>query len=195
MLDSMAEPAARMSPAEYLALEREASQKHELNAGKLFAMAGGSYEHNLIAANVVATLSLCLHARPCVVLSSDMKVRAANSLNYHYPDASVVCGQPRFEDAVRDVVLNPVLLVEVLSDSTERYDRGDKFASYRQIETLSDYLLVSSKQMRVEHFSREPDASWRLRVFGAAERISLPALGVEPSVDQFYLKAFEQAST
>jgi len=181
----------RLSPKEYLSLERAATDKHELVSGELFAMAGGSREHNLIAGNVVTELNQALRARRCVVYPSDMKIKAASASTYHYPDASVVCGEERFEDDVRDVVLNPTLLVEVLSDSTERYDRGDKFASYQQIASFTDYLLLSSKQTRVEHFAREADGSWRLRAYGPGERIPVVSLGVELEVDELYRKVFD----
>ena len=158
-------------------------------------MAGGTHEHNLTAGNVVTQLNLALRSKPCIVYPSDMKVRAEGASDYHYPDASVVCGEPRFEDEARDVVLNSKLVVEVLSDSTERYDRGDKFARYQQIASLTDYLLLSSKQARVEHFAREEDGSWRLRAYGSGQRVPLPSLGVELEVDEMYRKVFEQATT
>src|SRR4051812_37464437 len=124
-------PAARqlrMTPAEYLAFERASEVKHEYADGEIFAMAGGTREHNLISANVVGELRSALIERPCEVYGSDQKLKTTNG-KFHYPDASVICGSPVFEDETRDVMLNPRAIVEVLSDATERYDRGDKFAN------------------------------------------------------------------
>ncbi len=192
----MVQAAARhLSPAEYLANERQATDKHEFVSGELFAMARGTHEHHLIAGNVVTHLNGARRTRPCIVYPSDMKVRADIAADYHYPDASVVCGEPRFADDVRDVVLNPKLIVKVLSDSTERYDRGDKFARYQQIPSFTDYLLLSSKQVRVEHFAREADGSWRLRAHGPGDHISVASLSVEIEVDEFYRKVFPTIST
>src|SRR5689334_17788040 len=115
----------KMTPEEYLAFERASEQKHEYVDGEIFAMAGGTREHNLIAANVVGELRSALLERPCEVYGSDQKLKTPAG-KYHYPDVSVICGPPVFEDETRDVMLNPRAIVEVLSDSTERYDRGDK---------------------------------------------------------------------
>src|SRR5262245_50639784 len=119
---------ARMTAEEYLAFERASEQKHEYADGEIFAMSGGTYEHGLIAGNVLGELRGALLERPCTVQGSDVRVKAVATKRYLYPDVSVVCGRPVFEDETRDTLLNPRVIVEVLSDSTERYDRGDKFA-------------------------------------------------------------------
>jgi Uma2 family endonuclease len=179
----------RMTPEEYLAFERASDERHEYADGEIFAMSGGTREHSLAGQNVARELGNALLERPCEVHGPDMKIKAAAG-KYHYADALVICGPPIFEDESRDVVLNPKLIVEVLSDSTERYDRGDKFTSYRAIGTLEDYVLVSQKAARVEHFHRLPDGTWLFRVLGPGERLALTSLGCEIEVDRVYAKVF-----
>lgn len=178
-----------MTPEEYLTFERGSDIKHERVNGEIFAMAGGTREHSLTAANILGELRSALMDRPCEVHGPDMKVKAAGA-NYHYPDVSVVCGRPLFEEETRDVLVNPKVLVEVLSDSTERHDRGDKFASYRTIESLSDYVLVSQTAVLVEHYHRQPDGTWIYRALGPGERLSLATLGCDIAVDRIYHKVF-----
>jgi Uma2 family endonuclease len=187
----MGEPAQklRMTPGEYLAFERVSDERHEYVDGEIFALAGGTREHNLIAANVTRELGNALLERPCEVYGSDQKINAAAG-KYHYPDASVICGPPVFADASRDVMLNPRVIVEVLSESTERYDRGDKFASYRAIATFADYVLVSQTAVLVEHFHRLPDGTWLYRPLGPGEQLVLPSLDCAIPVDRLYLKVF-----
>ena len=180
----------RMTPREYLTFERASTEKHEYVDGEVFAMAGGTREHNLAAANAVGELRSALLDRPCEVYGSDMKIKAVDDEQYHYADAFVLCGRPVFEDDTRDVVQNPKVIVEVLSDSTERYDRGDKFAGYRTIDTVTDYVLVSQKKARVEHFHRHPDGTWSFRVLGPGEALALTDLGCEIAVDRIYWKVF-----
>ncbi len=182
----------KMTPEGYLSFERASDQKHEYADGEIFAMSGGTREHNLVAANVLSELHSALLERPCEVYGSDQKLKTPAG-KYHYPDISVVCGPPVFEDEKRDVMRNPKLLVEVLSDSTERYDRGDKFASYRTIDTFVDYVLLSQKAVLVEHFHRLPDGTWLYRALGAGDTLVLASLGCEISVDRLYLKVFPAA--
>jgi Uma2 family endonuclease len=183
----------KMTPEEYLAFERASDTKHEYVDGEIFAMSGGTYEHSLLGANVVGELRSALLDRPCRVHGSDMRIKSAGKPKYHYPDTSVVCGKPIFEDEARDVLLNPKVIVEVLSDSTERYDRGDKFASYRTISTLEEYVLVSQTEVLVEHYHRGTDGTWIYRALGPGERLVLPSLGCEIPVDRIYLKVFSEA--
>jgi Uma2 family endonuclease len=183
----------KMTQEEYLAFERASEEKHEYADGEIFAMSGGTREHSLAAANVLGELRSALLDRPCEVHGSDMKIKAAATRKYHYPDVSVVCGQPLFEDETRDVLLNPKLIVEVLSDSTERYDRGDKFTSYRTLDTLEDYVLVSQTAVLVEHYHRLPDGMWLYRALGPGERLALGSLGCEIPVERIYLKVFSGA--
>jgi Uma2 family endonuclease len=188
----MGEPAERlrMTPGEYLAYERACLEgKHEYVDGEIFAMAGGTREHSLIGANIVRELGNALENAPCEVHSSALRVGAADK-SYHYPDASVVFDESRFEDATRDVLLNPSLIVEVLSDSTERYDRAGKFAHYRTIESLRDYVLISQDTQLVEHYRRLPDGAWRYRPLGPSDALDLEDHGAAIPVERIYLKVF-----
>ena len=136
-------PKARFTPEEYLALERQAEYRSEFFHGEIFAMAGASREHNLIAGNVSRELGNQLKGRPCETYQSDMRVKVSDTGLYTYPDVVVACGELAFEDDEVDTLLNPTLLIEVLSESTESYDRGKKFGYYRTIQSLAEYLLVA----------------------------------------------------
>lgn len=153
-------PKIYLTPAEYLAFERQSDVKHEYFRGELFAMAGASRQHVRISINVTTLLDNQLKGRRCEVFNGDMRVKVSPTGLYTYPDASVVCGRPRFEDKELDVLLNPTVIVEILSKSTEAYDRGEKFAQYRTLDTLSDYLLVSQDRPLIERFTRQPDSVW-----------------------------------
>ena len=150
-----------LSPQEYLALERQAETKSEYYAGEVFAMAGASRKHNTIVPNLAYLLVGQLKGRSCEVYNSDMRVKVSATGLYTYPDLVVVCGKPRFDDDQEDTLLNPTVIVEVLSKSTEAYDRGEKFAHYRALESMTDYLLIAQDIARLEHYVREPDGSWR----------------------------------
>lgn len=145
------------TPEEYLALEREAEFKSEYYFGEIVAMAGGSTEHSIITLNIGGELRARLKGKPCQALSPDAKVRTSVDGLYAYPDVTVVCGDIRYHDDRNDVIVNPTVLVEVLSPSTEAVDRGRKWAQYQNIESLTDYLLVSQNEPRVEHFARHRD--------------------------------------
>lgn len=190
----MAAPAQelKVTPLEYLAFERASRERHEYIAGEIFAMSGGTREHSLVSQNVAGELRSALLDRPCEVHGPDMKIKTP-AAKYHYADALVLCGQPIFEDETRDVVLNPKLVVEVLSESTERYDRGDKFKSYCTLGTLADYVLVSQTEVFVEHFHRLPDDTWLYRALGPGEQLVLASLGCEIPIDRIYLKVFPAA--
>lgn len=192
----MNEPAERrkMTAAEYLAFERSALEKHEFSNGELFAMAGAPRRHNLLVGNVVRELGNVLRERPCEVYPSDMRVKDPASDRYVYPDAVVVCAPPSFVDDVEDTLINPTVLVEVLSPSTEAYDRGEKFDLYRSISSVSDYVLVSTSQEKIEHYTRQEDGSWRYEVHHAGDRVHLASCGCELSVDEVYLKASATAA-
>lgn len=180
-------PDLPLSFAEFLAFERRSSDKHEFVDGQAYAMAGASYAHNRVVANLVRLLGNALSGSACVTLPSDMKVRTPSSRVY-YPDASVVCGPPSFHDAQEDVLLNPSVIVEVLSDSTERIDRGEKFAAYTELPTLNDYVLIASKRARVEHFARSN--GWRPVVAGVSDQLRFDALGVELAIAALYELVF-----
>ena len=148
-----------LTPEEYIALERKAipdadTVRSEYVKGEIIAMSGASREHNLITGNIFGELRNLLKGSGCETYASEMRVSTPLTASYFYPDVVVVCEEPRFEDDVFDTLLNPILLVEVLSPSTEAYDRGEKFAHYRQLTSLREYVLVSQDQIRVEHFRR-----------------------------------------
>ncbi|MEO7331333.1 MAG: Uma2 family endonuclease [Minicystis sp.] len=157
----MGDPPLRvhMTPAEYLAFERSAEGKHELADGEIFAMAGAKRAHNLIANNVGGELRQALRDRSCEVYPADMRVHIAAEGRYVYPDVTVVCGGPTFTDDEQDTFENPTVVFEVTSDSTEGYDRGDKFAKYRTIPSLAEYVLVSHRSAAVDHYTRMPDGT------------------------------------
>lgn len=139
---------------EYLTLERQATTKSEFFDGEIYAMAGASHKHVLIEGNIIRELGNRLKGKPCEVMTSNMRVRVRSTGLYTYPDASVVCGRPEFDDVQGDTLLNPTVLFEVLSPSTEAYDRGEKFSQYRQLPSLQEYVLVSQDKVLVEKYRR-----------------------------------------
>jgi Uma2 family endonuclease len=175
----------RMSAPEYLEWERQQTEKHEFHRGEVFAMAGGSLRHNFLSSAVSAELRGALRGKPCVVLSSDQRIAAEPGERYVYADAVVVCGGLRTEPGTHDVLANPSVIVEVLSPSTEAYDRGQKWEAYQRLASLTDYLLVTQTSARIEHFQRETDGSWRYRVLTAGDSITL-ANGARIDVDAIY---------
>ncbi|HEV7377579.1 MAG TPA: Uma2 family endonuclease [Pyrinomonadaceae bacterium] len=150
------------TPDEYLALERQAEYKSEYFNGEIFAMTGASRRHNLVAANVLASLHGQLRKRPCEIYPSDMRVKVSPTGLYTYPDVVIVCGEPIFDDTQRDTLLNPTVLVKVLSKSTASYDRGEKFEHYRKLDSLAEYLVIAQNKYHVEHYIRQPDNRWLL---------------------------------
>lgn len=159
----MSVPAERLlTEQQYLDQERQAEGKSAFYRGQVYAMSGASRAHNLIALNVGAELRTRLRKRPCEVYVGDMKIKVNPSGLYTYPDVVVVCGEPQFADLHNDVLLNPKVIFEVLSPSTEAYDRGDKFGHYRRLASLNDYVLVAQHRCRIEHFSRQADGRWLL---------------------------------
>lgn len=183
-----------MSAAEYLTWEREQEAKHEYHLGEVFAMAGGSPRHNFLSAAVAAELRSALRGRGCHVLSSDQRISTQQGQHYVYADAVAACGGFRLEEGTTDVLANPQVVVEVLSPSTEAYDRGAKWAAYQSVPSLTDYLLVAQGAVRVEHFRREADGSWRYRVVDKGELLEL-AGGATLAVDAVYTGAFELDAT
>jgi Uma2 family endonuclease len=152
----------RFSAREYLALERASDRKHELVDGAIVAMAGARPAHNMLAANVTAALVVLTRGRGCATMTSDQRVHVPATGLYAYPDVTLACGERRYDDADPPSLLNPVVLVEVTSDSTEDFDRGTKFLHYQSIAELRDYLIVSHRERRIDHFRREGDAQWQL---------------------------------
>lgn len=162
-----------MSAREFLEWERGQTVRHEFFRGEVFAMAGGSPRHNALSANVTAALVVGLRGKPCRVFSSDQRVAARGTEQYVYADVTVACGPLRIQPGTTDVLENPTCLVEVLSPSTEAYDRGLKWEGYRSIPSLQDYVLVSQDSPRIEHFQRDTDGSWHYRVAESSDVITL----------------------
>jgi Uncharacterized protein conserved in cyanobacteria len=144
-----------VTPGEYLDMERKSEIRNEYIAGRVFAMSGASRRHNLIAGNFYREVSSQMRGRACEAYIGDMRVKVSPTGMYTYPDVVAVCGEPRFEDTYIDTLLNPLVIVEVLSESTEAYDRGEKFAHYRRLDTLREYVLFAQDKVRVEHYLRE----------------------------------------
>ena len=187
-------PKPYYTPEEYLERERLADYKSEYFAGEIFAMAGASRTHNLISNNVSASLTIQLRDRPCEVYANDMKVQADQSRQYSYPDVVVVCGEAQFRDGREDTLSNPIVIVEVLSPSTEANDRGEKFMRYRQIPSLTDYVLIAQNTRHVEHFVKQPDGSWRMTEADGEETILLSSICCALSLADAYNKViFEPA--
>ncbi len=192
---AQSKPVPRYTAAEYLALERAAETKSEYLGGEIFAMAGASRRHNLITGSVVTRLTTQLESRPCEVYPSDMRVRVPATDLYTYPDVVVVCEEPRFEDAELDVLLNPTVLVEVLSPSTAGYDRGIKFDCYRTIESLREVLFIAQDSTHVVHYVRQNDGTWNLSETRDPEgRLTLASIGAQLLLAEVYAKVdFEQS--
>ena len=175
---------SHLTADEYLAWERQQPVKHEFFHGEVFAMAGGSMRHNALCGRLIEVLGAQLRGR-CVVLTSDQRVVSMRRERYVYPDVSVVCGPAMAEPGHTDVLANPAILVEVLSESTEQYDRGLKWDGYQRIESLTDYVLVSQAEARIEHFRRDRNRTWVYQLAGAGEQLTLSS-GVELDVDAIF---------
>ncbi len=163
-------PKSKLTPAEYLARERQAEFKSEYYRGEVFAMAGATFEHNAIKDNLILQLGRRLEGGPCRTLSSDQRVKIVATGLYTYPDVIILCEPPEFEDNHRDTLLNSRVVIEILSDSTEKYDRGGKFRQYQQVPSLQEYVLVSQDEAVVERYVRQPGGNWLLTVFAGLER-------------------------
>lgn len=159
------------TPREYLAVEREAGFRHEYMDGEIFAMAGGNKRHNLISANVIRVIGNQILDRSCSVYGSDMRIKIPFTNAYTYPDVVGLCGPEEFEDDTEDNLLNPALIVDVLSKSTEAYDRGAKFESYQTIESLREYVLITQEPFRVEQFVRRDANTWTYFEFRSADDV------------------------
>ena len=153
----------RISPEEYLAIERASQEKHEYFNGDMFAMTGASRKHNIISANLTQRILNAVEGTPCEAYTADMRVKVSPTGLYTYPDVVVACDDPQFEDEQLDTLLNPRVILEVLSPSTEAYDRGEKSEHYRRIDSLQEYFLVAQDRIHIEHFRREPEGGWRFQ--------------------------------
>lgn len=181
------QPRIHISPEDYLTTERAAEMRSEYHDGEVFAMAGASYAHNLIVANLIAALRPRLRGGSCAVLPSDLRLWIEASRRYVYPDVTVVCGDPRFTDEHRDTLTNPIVLVEVLSKATEAYDRGEKFELYRTLPSFAEYLLFAQDRPHCEHFVRQPGDRWLLT---EEHRLDVPlelaSIGCELTLEEVY---------
>ncbi len=177
------------NPTQYLALEEQALDKHEYAAGEIFAMAGGSANHNLIASNVNALLNFGLENEPCQVFTSDMKVLVKSSGLYTYPDVLVVCSDLEFAEGREDTLTNPLVIVEVLSKSTRDYDRGTKFDLYRELPSLEDYVVIDQERVFVEYHHKLADGRWVLTIFNQLQTtLHLQSLDFEMPLGRIYHK-------
>ena len=186
----LAQPVPRLADLEYLARERTAGCKSEFFEGEVFAMSGGSLAHSLIATNLAAEFRRALRDRSCTPFNSDLRLKVEATGLFTYPDLSVICGPAKFVDDEHDTVTNPTVLAEVLSDSTESYDRGAKFRNYVQIPTLREYLLVSQREPRIELFARQEEGGpwvWREAV-GLDATLELPCLQVRIALAEVFAK-------
>lgn len=182
-------PKKRFTPEEYFALEEAAEERHEYIDGEILAMAGEGDSHSVINANVIIGLGNALNGKPCRPMSPNMQIRYGARRRYGYADTVVVCGERQYEqsDAKRRTLLNPTLIVEVLSDSTERFNRGAKFSYYREIESFREYVLISQHEARIETFLRQDDGTWRFASYvGLDARVPLPSIGVELVAREVY---------
>ncbi len=182
-------PEHRYTEEEYLALERASATKSEYLDGVIYAMGGASPRHVQIVGNVSGELRGRLRDKPCLLYSTDLRVRASKDGLYAYPDVVVVCGEPRFVDGELDTLTNPLLVVEILSDSTKNYDRGEKFERYRSNPSFREYLLIAQDRVHVERFVRQDDGSWVLHETNDPnDEVELSSVGCCLPVTEIYFK-------
>jgi Uma2 family endonuclease len=181
-------PDAPLTEEQYLAIERLAEFKSKFHDGRMSAMSCGSPNHALLSGAIIALLYRQMPAG-CRVFSSDLRIKAVSAGLCTYPDCSVICGDPETFGDQKDVVLNPLLIVEVLSPSTEDYDRGKRFELYRTIASFREYLIVHQDRRHVEHYSKQEDGSWVLREYGADGAVLIARLGVHISLAELYASA------
>lgn len=179
-------PQPLATPGDYLAQERTATAKSEYINGRVYAMAGASRLHNLIVGNTFAEIRAQIRGRACEAYVNDMRVKVSRTGLYTYPDIVALCEQPRFEDDYLDTLLNPSLIIEVLSPSTESYDRGEKFAHYRRLETLTEYILIAQVTSRIEHYRRDGDTWILTELSGLDAELSIASLGCVVQLSDIY---------
>jgi Uma2 family endonuclease len=181
------QPKTYLTPAQYLEIERKAETRSEYYQGEMFAMAGASWAHSMVCSNVSAAFHNHFGRGDCAVAGSDTRVNISSTGLYTYPDVVAVCGKPRFLDGEFDTLLNPTVIVEVLSPSTELYNRGKKFDHYKSIDSLRDYLLIASDRIVVDLYSRQPDGKWLLTsARSLSESIEIPSLNLRLSLADIY---------
>jgi Uma2 family endonuclease len=178
---------AGFTEAEYLALERASDRKHEYLNGAIVAMAGARPPHNIIAANVTSALVHLCESNGCVTMTSDQRVHVPSTKLYAYPDVTVACGERRYDDGDPPSLLNPAVLVEVTSDSTEDFDRGTKFLQYQAISELRDYVIVSHRESRIDHYRRLEGGHWHLATHVTSDAVvTFPSLGGSIRLEDVY---------
>lgn len=176
-----------LTPEQYLEIERKAEVRSEYLHGEMFAMAGASLNHNRIVGQTLRELAVGLRGRDCDVVGADMRVHVPATGLYTYPDVVVTCGSVQLQDKHQDTLLNPILIVEVLSPSTKNYDRGEKFQHYRSIPSFREYLVLAQDEIRAEHHVRQPDSSWLLREFASAtDVVHLACVGCDLTLGVLY---------
>ena len=176
------------TPEEYLERERRAECKSEYRDGEIRAMAGASVPHNRLNSNLVRELGLALKNSRCDVFSQDLKTRTTPT-KYAYPDVIIVCGEPEFLDSHEDVITNPTVIFEILSPSTESFDRGDKFADYQTSGSLQEYVLVAQDQIGIERFTRQTGGLWLYqRLHRREDALTLESVGVTIPLDDIYYR-------
>jgi Uma2 family endonuclease len=179
----------KMTVEEYLAMERASEEKHEFLDGEIYLMSGASRNHNLVVTNMIITLGNQLRERPCSVYPSDMRVKITDFGHYTYPDIMVACDPEHIEDNQQDTLLNPIVIIEVLSPSTESYDRGKKFQHYRTLDSLQEYVLIAQEQARIERYLRQPSGEWLLSdAVGLEAVIDLPSIECTLALTDVYNK-------
>ena len=183
-----------LTPEEYLTWERKQPFKNEYHNGQIIAMSGASRSHNRITVDITIQLGNQLMDSDCEVFASEMRVRTSPEISYLYPDVIVVCGEPRFEDDTFDTLLNPIVVIEVLSPSTAAYDRGEKFESYKQLASLQEYILISQDSVRVEHYCRR-ETQWNRNTLEHLEDIlSLASIECEVPLRAIYRRVVRNVS-
>jgi Uma2 family endonuclease len=187
----------KLTADEYLAIERAAEQRSEFFDGEMFAMSGGTFPHSVIKLNVGGELRTALEGRSCIAFDNDTRLLVRETGLFTYADAGVVCGPREFHDGRTDTLLNPILVAEVLSPSTEAYDRGKKFKHYQRISTLRQYLLVAQDEPCLELFTRQEDGLWTIETVAGIDRsITLGSVGVTLALARVYLNVdFETDAT
>jgi len=184
-----AAPVQQLSPQDYLAFERQAETKHEYVGGEILAMTGASEPHNVIVVNLAIEIGTQFRGRPCRVYSNDMRVAVSPEGPFYYPDLVAVCAERQFLDGERDSLVNPEVVVEVLSPSAEAFDRGMKFTHYGEIPSLREILFVAQDSVHIEHFVRREDEQWLLTDHTGLEAVvELPAVGCRLELARVYDK-------
>ncbi len=180
---------SRISPEEYLQIERRATYRSEFLNGEMFAMAGGTRQHNRISSNLVSEINQHIKSRDCNIYSSDLRVHVPSTGYFTYPDIVITCGKEDFTDAHNDILVNPLVIMEILSDSTASIDRGRKFEQYRELASLVEYLLIEQRTPHIEQYIRHDPQEWRYRIIrGIDKQVLIPTIDCTLSLRDIYHK-------